>query len=111
MTGHEPSDQFEDGLQRERTALAWTRTALALMVASSVLIRYLGAPYFGLTYLPAYVTLVAGVVVLWQAARDGRWQAKNGGSTAQLRPSRAWFVGVIALAVNVASLLTVTIGG
>jgi uncharacterized membrane protein YidH (DUF202 family) len=107
VTGHEPSDQFEDGLQRERTALAWTRTALTLIVASSVLIRYLGTPYYGLVYVPAYVTLVAGIVVLWLAARDDRWQTKNGVLTAQLRPSRAWIVGVTSLVVNVASLLIV----
>jgi len=109
VTSHPPSEQFEDGLQRERTALAWTRTALALIVASSVLLRYLGAPYFGLAYVPAYVTLVAGIVVLWLAARDDRLQGKDAAGAAQLRPSRAWTVGVIAFTVNVASLLSIAL--
>ena len=104
----EPPGRFEDGLQRERTALAWNRTALALIVAGSLLIRYLGAPYFDLFHLPAYSTVVAGVVVLWLAATDDRWRSHSG--TAELRPRRAWGVGLITLALNISSLLIVAFG-
>ena len=104
----EPTGRFEDGLQRERTALAWNRTALALIVAGSLLIRYLGAPYFDLFHLPAYSTVVAGVVVLWLAATDARWRSHGG--TAELRPRRAWGVGLITLALNISSLLIVAFG-
>jgi uncharacterized membrane protein YidH (DUF202 family) len=103
-----PAGEFEDGLQRERTALAWNRTALALVVAGILLIRYLGAPYFDLFHLPAYSTLVAGIVVLWLAAIDDRWRSHSG--SAQLRPRRAWAVGMITLALNISSLLIVAFG-
>jgi uncharacterized membrane protein YidH (DUF202 family) len=98
---------FEDGLQRERTALAWNRTALALIVAGSLLIKHLGPPFFDLSHLPAYLALVAGAVVLWLAATDDRWRSKSATGVTQLRPRRAWGVGLITLALNIASLLIV----
>jgi uncharacterized membrane protein YidH (DUF202 family) len=102
-----PSAQFEDGLQRERTALAWNRTALALIVAGSLLIQHLGPPFFDLIHLPAYCALIAGVVVLWLAATDDRWRSKSASGIAQLRPRRAWGVGLVTLTLNIASLLIV----
>ena len=35
-----PSGVFDDGLQHERTALAWERTAISLMIAGILLARY-----------------------------------------------------------------------
>lgn len=110
MTGPPPGDQFEDGLQRERTALAWNRTALALLVCGSLLIRHLGSPLFDLRHVPAYVALAAGAAVLVLAARDERFRTRGDLRVAQLRPWRAWVVGVIALTLNVASLLIVAAG-
>lgn len=107
MTNPRPGDLFEDGLQRERTALAWNRTAMALIVASSALIGYRGTPYLDLLHIPAYIGNVAGIVVLWLAARDERWQAKIGADAAQLRPSRAWIVGALTLALSIMSLLII----
>jgi uncharacterized membrane protein YidH (DUF202 family) len=106
----DPPEQFEDGLQGERTALAWNRTALSLVVAGSLSIQHLGAPYFDLFHLPAYCALVAGAVVLWLAATDDRWRSKSTVGAAQLRPRRAWGVGLVTLALNTASLLIVAFG-
>jgi uncharacterized membrane protein YidH (DUF202 family) len=110
-SGSEPvggDHDVEDGLQRERTALAWTRTALALMVAGSLLIRYLGAPFFDVYHVPAYSALASGLVLLWLAARDQRWRAKP--DTAPVRPGRTLAVGIAAFTVGVASLLIVAVG-
>jgi uncharacterized membrane protein YidH (DUF202 family) len=100
----------EDGLQHERTALAWTRTALALMVAGSLLIRYLGAPFFDVYHLPAYSALAGGIAVLWLTARDQRWRTKTTAHAVQLRPTRVLAVGLTAFAVGAASLLIVAVG-
>jgi hypothetical protein len=103
-------DHVEHGLQRERTALAWTRTGLSLMVAGSLLIRYLGAPFDDVYHLPAYSALGAGAAVLWLAARDQRWRSRAGGPAVRLRPVRALAVGIAAFCLGVASLLIVAVG-
>lgn len=49
-SGTRPSTSFDAGLQHERTALAWERTAIATMVAGALLGRWAAedaAPLFG----------------------------------------------------------------
>ena len=105
-----PGALFEDGLQRERTALAWNRTGMALLVAGSLLTRHVGPPYFDLAHLPAYAALLGGVAVLWLSTRDERWRTKDGTQVVRLRPRRAWAVGVLTLLLNLASLMIVATG-
>jgi len=61
----EPPDRLLDpGLQLERTALAWRRTALALVVGSVVAARILpeiGGPW---TLLPASIGIAVALVLL-----------------------------------------------
>ena len=108
--GHDAGHDIEDGLPHERTALAWTRTALSLVVAGSLLIRYLGAPFSDVYHLPAYSALAAGTAILWLSARDQRLQTRHNESTSQLRPGRALVVGITAFGLGVASLLIVAAG-
>ena len=105
----DPDGQFEDGLQRERTALAWNRTALALLVVGSFLTRFIGPPYFDLAHAPGYTALIAGGVVLWLSTHDERWRTKAD-TRGQLRPVRAWGIGIVTLLLNVASLVIVATG-
>jgi len=60
---------FDPGLQPERTALAWRRTALALTAASLVAVRILPEALGPWAALPAGVGLVAAVAVLVAAHR------------------------------------------
>jgi uncharacterized membrane protein YidH (DUF202 family) len=103
-------EQFESGLQRERTALAWNRTALALLVAGSLLTRHIGPPYFDLAHAPGYAALVAGVAVLWYSVHDERWRTEAATHVAQLRPQLAWGIGLVTLLLNVVSLVLVATG-
>ncbi|PZF57862.1 DUF202 domain-containing protein [Curtobacterium sp. MCSS17_008] len=63
---------FDPGLQPERTALAWRRTALALVVAALVAVRILPEVLGAWAVLPAGLGLVAAVAVLVAAHRRHR---------------------------------------
>jgi uncharacterized membrane protein YidH (DUF202 family) len=95
------------GLQRERTALAWDRTGLALIVTGAVLVRAGGEPYAHARHLPGYLAGVLGAVLLIHAQRRYARRAATGESL--VSPGLARLVGIAATAVGVAALLVVLV--
>jgi uncharacterized membrane protein YidH (DUF202 family) len=77
-------DQAALGLQAERTLLAWNRTALALLVASALLLRAGDTPYLALRHLPAVFGLVVGAGLFLHGDRSYR---RIGGVHATRRPA------------------------
>ena len=69
MTADEPKVLFDAGLQPERTALAWRRTALALTAAALVAVRILPEVFGAWAVVPALLGLVAAVATLVLAHR------------------------------------------
>lgn len=63
---------FDQGLQPERTALAWRRTALALTVAAVVAIRILPELLGTWSIVPAGLGLAGAMAVLVSAHRRHR---------------------------------------
>ncbi|MGH8929052.1 MAG: DUF202 domain-containing protein [Egibacteraceae bacterium] len=59
------------GLQRERTALAWNRTAVALVVAGAVFVTAGGSPYHPARHTPGLVAIVLGAVFVAHKPRTG----------------------------------------
>jgi len=69
-TGHRPPDSIGGGLQHERTALAWERTAIATMVIGVALARFTsseGPPLLGAF---GVATTVGGATLLLWASRN-----------------------------------------
>ena len=63
-----PDHSFDVGLQHERTALAWERTAIAMMVAGVLLVRYAVEDAVALVAVAGMAEIVAGgAVLLWSA--------------------------------------------
>jgi putative membrane protein len=73
VTG-EPERVFDPGLQPERTALAWRRTALALAGGSVVIMRILPSVIGGVALVLGFAGLVLALVVLIGSHRRYRRQ-------------------------------------
>jgi uncharacterized membrane protein YidH (DUF202 family) len=58
------SKVVDPGLQQERTALAWERTAVSLMVAGTLLARYAADASHWTTALAGIAEVVVGAVIL-----------------------------------------------
>lgn len=65
-----PVNSVDGGLQHERTALAWERTAISMMVAGLVLDRYAAAEHGLLLGSVGIVETVAGAALLLWASRN-----------------------------------------
>ncbi len=61
-----PERRFDAGLQHERTALAWERTAISGVVAGAVLVRAANAEGLSVFVLVGLLQIaIAGGVLLW----------------------------------------------
>ena len=100
-----PGPALDEGLQPERTLLAWRRTLLAVVVACAALVR-LGAPTLG---APAVVAGVLGVALcaaaLVGASLRYRQVARGLGSTGALLSP-----GAAVLAVTTSLLVVGVVG-
>jgi len=99
---------FDPGLQVERTALAWRRTGLAVLVGSLIGLRVL-APELGWGSVIAGVAGSAlGVTLLWASARrHRRVVAALTGADSNVLPGGALLV-VVAMAVLLLGVCALT---
>ena len=65
-----PANSIDGGLQHERTALAWERTAIAMMVAGLVLARYAAKEHGALLGSVGVLQTAAGATLLLWASRN-----------------------------------------
>jgi uncharacterized membrane protein YidH (DUF202 family) len=107
-----PLDRVLDvGLQHERTALAWDRTGLSLLVVGALTLRSGGPPFDDLLHAPGYLALVVGASLLWAGGRRYRRREadlRRGASPVQ--PHLVLLTGISAVAVSIAALLLILTG-
>lgn len=72
---HRSGRPFDSGLQPERTALAWRRTALAIAVGALVAVRLLPELFGVWSIIPAGAGLVLAVIIL--VAAHHRYRAHH----------------------------------
>lgn len=100
-----PDRYFDTGLQHERTALAWERTAIATMVAGTLLARY-GAEASNVLLVPVGLgQVVFGALVLVWAARH--YDDLHGTLRAGTSPVHRTAAGFVGAATTVCSGLAV----
>ncbi len=101
----------DTGLQHERTALAWDRTALALLVVGALTLRNVGAPFDSVRHAPGYLTLVVGMGLLWAAGRRYRGrQADLRAGDSSVHPRLVVVTGVTTVIVSLVALVTILVG-
>lgn len=89
--------RVEHGVQVERTALAWTRTALAVVVNGALLIRLADAPALQVLGVLASVAGCALVVHANRRYRLGAAAVSSGRSPADRTLVRATGIGTLTL--------------
>ncbi|MEB7449184.1 DUF202 domain-containing protein [Arthrobacter koreensis] len=94
----------DPGLQPERTSLAWSRTSLALVVASAMFLRWLPTHGWYAVSLVFSALVLAIAINSTQRRRYGR-----GSATIRQEAGRASVGAVLALAVAVVALSAVGI--
>ncbi len=93
-----PAQVFDPGLQHERTALAWERTAIASMVAGVLLARYAAR---SLHYVIAFVGIawvaVGAGILLWSARHYDDLHGPLRAGQSPVHPTAARVVGVASV--------------
>jgi len=97
VTG-DPERVFDPGLQPERTALAWRRTALALTGGSVVIMRILPGVVGAVGFVLGFAGLTLALVVLVGSHRRYRRQHRALTSTDQAVLRSGWPVAALTAA-------------
>lgn len=96
---------FDQGLQAERTALAWERTAIASMVAGVLMARYAAQSLnFAFAFLGLAQVVVGAGLLLWSARHyDDLHGPLHAGET-PIHPTATRLVGLSTVAFTAAGL-------
>jgi uncharacterized membrane protein YidH (DUF202 family) len=101
----------DDGLQDERTTLAWERTAIATMAAGLLIARYATLSLhwsFGVAGLAAVV--LGSVILVWAGQRYDEMQLHIERGANPVHPTATRLVGLLGVAVTgVATILAIVI--
>ena len=100
-----PDEGDLDGLQHERTALAWERTAIALMVAGILLARFTakdGHP--ALSTIGLGVTVFGGAVLVWAGAHYEALHGPLRDDDPVVHPTATRTIGIVTVLVSASAL-------
>ena len=88
------SKVVDPGLQQERTALAWERTAIALMVAGVLLARYAAETSHWTVALAGVIeTVIGGALLVWSGVHYTELRGPIVAGTDVVHPTATRIVG------------------
>lgn len=104
--GERPAKVFDPGLQHERTALAWERTAIAVMVAGVLLARYAAQTvHFVIAFVGvAQVAFGAGLLV-WTGRHYDDLHGPLRAGASPVHPTAARLIGLATVVFSGFALL------
>ena len=104
--GPRPDSVFDPGLQHERTALAWERTAIASMVAGVLLARYAAQTlHFVWAALGIGQVVLGSLVLLWSARHYDELHGPLRAGQSPVHPTAARVVGLGVIGFTGGALL------
>jgi uncharacterized membrane protein YidH (DUF202 family) len=104
-----PATTFDGGLQHERTALAWERTAVATMVAGVILGRFAAIhEYWAFAALGLLQTAFGGGLLVWAAAHSENPHGVLQAGDDVVHPVAARVVGTVTV-VTVGAALAMSV--
>ena len=90
-----PHTVFDPGLQHERTALAWERTAISVMVAGVLLARYAAdTVHFTIAAVGVVQGVVGAVLLVWSGRHYEDLHGPLRAGTSPIHPTAARIVGI-----------------
>lgn len=90
-----PDKVFDPGLQHERTALAWERTSIAVMVAGVLLARYAALTVHATIALVGIAQVVfGGVLLIWTGRHYDELHGPLRAGASPVHPTAARVVGL-----------------
>ncbi len=93
-----PPEVFDDGLQHERTALAWERTAIAVIVAGTLLGRYgASAGHSLLGFTGGIEVLFGGGLLVWSGFHYNELHGPLRRGEAVVHPRATMLVGAVSV--------------
>lgn len=93
-----PTSSFDHGLQHERTALAWERTAISTMVAGLVISRFAAVESFWPVAIGGLMLVVfGGALLVWAGAHYDDLHGALRAGTSVVHPGIAKLVGAVTL--------------
>lgn len=102
-----PEQRFDVGLQHERTALAWERTAFSMMVAGAILARYAASvSHPGWALVGLAQVAVGGALIVWAGWHYEELHGPLRAGTSVVHPGAARLVGVTTVAFTGFGLVT-----
>ncbi len=101
-----PIRSFDVGLQHERTALAWERTAIAMMVAGVVFVRYASSHTSLVLEAIGLAQITFGSIVLvWAGAHYEELHGLLRSGTSVIHPTMAKTIGLATVVLSGIGLL------
>jgi uncharacterized membrane protein YidH (DUF202 family) len=105
MVDDRPTTVFDPGLQHERTALAWERTAIASMVAGVLLARYASEEvHYSFAVVGLMEVVVGALVLVWSARHYDDLHGPLRAGESPIHPTAARVVGLGTVVFTGASL-------
>lgn len=94
-----PDSHFDAGLQHERTALAWERTAISMLVAGVLLGRYAAQDaHYTIAFVGILQVAAGGALLLWASFHYDQLHGPLRSGDPVVHPVAARYVGVLTVA-------------